>query len=317
MAVHGHGRAGAAVATAVAGGLALGLLVLSGCGERDGADGAADGRGGRAAGGGRVQPVSLGGFRGTAVDPVRALEVVRRAAGTLADAGGAQVRTAMETVSGGTRLTIRGLGTYDFARPVGRLTVLLPEGEAGRAGHRPITEVFVPGALYMKNRGAGVLADKWVRLETGALPDGNLLTSGATDPLAAAELLAGAREVAYAGEDRLRGVRVAHYWGTIDLERAARQAPARDRAPLAAAAKGFSSGMVAFDAYLDEAGRPRLVRYRFGVGPAVAASAAPSGPPPSMTVESVVELFGFGPRPVIELPAPGEIYAGTVASPQK
>ncbi|MFD0383570.1 hypothetical protein ACFQ2B_18035 [Streptomyces stramineus] len=47
---------------------------------------------------------------GDSADPGRAREAVRRAARTLARAGGARVRTSMETVSGGTRLTIHGTG---------------------------------------------------------------------------------------------------------------------------------------------------------------------------------------------------------------
>ncbi|GAA2706783.1 MULTISPECIES: hypothetical protein [Streptomyces] len=311
MAVQWHRRRGATLATTVAGGLVLGMLAVSGCGEQESE---ADGQDGRAVRGGAAGEVRQAQLAGPAVvDPARALAVVRHVPWTLAGAGGAKVRTSMETVSGGTRLTIRGRGVYDFIRPVGRLAVVLPEGAAGSAGHRSITEVFTPGALYMKNRGAGVPDGKWVRLETGSLADGDLLTSGATDPLAAAELLGGAREVAYAGQERFHGARVAHYWGTVDLSRAARSAPARDRAALTAAAKGFSTGTVAFDAYLDDRGRPRLLRYRFGERSA----AGPAGGGAPMTVVSSVELFAFGLRPDIDLPAAGEIYAGTVASPQK
>ncbi len=72
-------------------------------------------------------------------------------------------------------------------------------------GHRPITELLTPGALYMKNRGAGVPDGKWVRIDTTALKDGNLVTGGVTDPMAAAELLRGASDVTYAGEDRAGG----------------------------------------------------------------------------------------------------------------
>ncbi|MFF4226029.1 hypothetical protein ACFYZH_24625 [Streptomyces abikoensis] len=384
MAVQGRRRGGAIVATALAGGIALGVFAVSGCAEQGGpAERGQDGKGLWHAASGQVRQAQLEGPVG--VDPARALAVVRHAPEALVRAGGARVRTSMETVSGGTRLTIRGKGGYDFARPAGRLTVTLPEGADGSVGRRAITEVFTPGALYMKNRGAGVPAGKWVRLDTGALPDGDLLTSGATDPLAAAELLGGAREVAYVRDEWIGDTRVGHYWGTIDLDRAARAAPERDRAALAAAAKGFSSGTVAFDAYLDEAGRPRVLRYRFGVGardaraggrapvgetrgplgetrgpvsgtgiatapatfspggssvggPSVGGSSdggSPGGSPGAglpgapayqrqsaapatpMTVVSTVELGSFGFRPDIWLPAPAEIYAGTVASPQK
>lgn len=351
MVVRGQRRRGAVVATAVAGGVAVALLV-SGCSPLTAAYEPQGGRGGRPH---SARPVH---GTGAVIDPGRALATVRGAAAALAREGGAKVATSMETVSGGTRLTIQGTGAYDFARPVGELTVLLPEDATGVAEHRPITEVFTPGGLYMKNRGAGVPADKWVRLDTAALPDGNLLTSGATDPLAAAELLGGAREVTYMRDERVGGVRVGHYWGTIDLGRAARAAPIRDRGPLAAAAKGFSSGTVAFDVLIDEQGRPRELRYRFSVeggggdtgdtgagggtaadgsadgsGPgsgdggaattataiaaatATAVRSAPAAPP--MTVVSTVRLSAFGTGVRVVLPAPGDIYAGKVGSPQK
>ncbi|MBZ4319110.1 hypothetical protein [Streptomyces huiliensis] len=351
MAVQGHGRR-AAVATAVAGGLALGLLV-TGCDEPEPAE---EPRAALGGGSGGVRQV----VRTTdARLPGGVAEALRGAREALVRAGGARVHTSMETESGGTRLMIRGAGDYDFARPVGRLTVLVPEDARGDAEHRPITEVFTPGALYMKNRGAGVPEDKWVRLETAALPDGDLLTSGATDPLAAVELLGGAREVSSARDEGVDGVPVRHYWGKIDLAEAARRAPARDRSALAAAAKGFSSGTVAFDAFLDDAGRPRVLRYRFSVAEegeageaggggeagaaaartpsgagartvaeAAAVSSAPAtapsragGPAPGagapMTVVSTVELTSYGSTPDIRLPASGDIYAGTVASPRK
>ncbi|MFF5131922.1 hypothetical protein ACFY41_34025 [Streptomyces syringium] len=327
MVVRGQGRRGAVVAAAVAGGVAVALLV-SGCSPMTAAYEPQGGRGGRPH---SARPVH---GTGAVIDPGRALAAVRGAAAALAREGGAKVVTSMETVSGGTRLTIQGSGVYDFARPIGELTVLLPEDVAGAAEHRPITEVFTPGGLYMKNRGAGVPADKWVRLDTAALPDGNLLTSGATDPLAAAELLGGAREVTYMRDERVGGVRVGHYWGTIDLGRAARAAPARDRGPLAAAAKGFSSGTVAFDVLIDEQGRPRELRYRFSVeggsgdtgggattATAIAAATAtavrPSPAATPMVVVSTVRLSAFGTGVGVVLPVPGDIYAGKVGSPQK
>lgn len=278
-----------------AGGIAIGLLV-SGCAAQERPELRADLK-------------SLSGEARQADDPGQAREALRHAARALAEAGGAKVRTSMETVSGGTRLTIHGTGGYDFARPAGELTVLVPADAAGATEHRAVTEVFVPGALFMKNRGAGVPADKWVRLSTPAFADGNLLTNGATDPLAAAELLGGAREVTYMRDERVGGVGVRHYWGTIDLGQAARAAPERDRGPLAVAARGFSSGTVRFDAYLDRQGLPRRLSHRFGV--ARGGSAAP------MTVVSTVDLYDFGTKFDVALPASADIYAGTVGSPGK
>lgn len=244
-------------------------------------------------GGGAVADEGDGG--GTVDEVVRAADALERARSSRA-------RTAMEMATGGTRVTIRGDGGYDFARRTGRLTVVLPPDPAGADEHEPITELLTPGALYMKNRGAGVPADKWVRVDTAALDDGNLVTGGATDPLAAAELLRGAEQVTFVGETEVEGERVRHFRGTTDIGRAARAARPHARAALAAAAKGFADRAVPFDVYLDDAGLLRKVRHRFtfaNEGRAVA-------------VTSTTVLFDFGEPVEVRLPAREDIYTGKV-----
>ncbi|MET9961112.1 hypothetical protein ABZ128_19005 [Streptomyces sp. NPDC006326] len=276
MVVHQHrrrrGRAGEAV---LAVGVAAAVAVMSGCG-------------GPASGDDRP--------------PADPAETVRAAADLLAKAGSAQARTAMEMASGGTRVTIRGEGGVDFKNRMGQLLVMLPADAAGKDEHRPITELLVPGALYMKNRGAGVPDDKWVRVDTTTLADGNLVTGGATDPVAAAELLRGAQEVTYVGETEVGGTKVRHYRGTTDIARAARSASPQVKGALEAAAKGFGKDTVPFDVYLDEEGRMRKVRHRFTyVNNGV------------IDVSSTTLLYGFGTPVTVVLPASGDIYAGKIA----
>lgn len=175
---------------------------------------------------------TMAGCAGDASDgraPADPAAVVRGAADALARTGSARARTAMEMATGGTRVTIRGEGGVDFKKRMGQLLVMLPADVKGKAEHRPITELLVPGALYMKNRGAGVPDDKWVRVDTTTLNDGNLVTGGATDPLVAAELLRGAQEVTYVGETEVAGTRVRHYRGTTDIGRAAGSASPETR----------------------------------------------------------------------------------------
>lgn len=235
-----------------------------------------------------------------------AVEAVRRAAAVLAaeraGTGSAEVSTSMETAAGGTRVTIRGKGAYDFRTQSGRLKVVLPPDAAGEDEHRPITELLTPGALYMMNRGAGVPADKWVRIDTTTLADGNLVTGGVTDPMAAAELLGGVSAVTYVGETDLAGVTVRHYRGTADIGRAAGRASARSRGALTAAAEGFRTDTVPFDAYLDERGRLRKVRHRF--------SFANEGP--AREVVSTTLLYGFGVAVSVPLPDARDIYTGAI-----
>nr|MDT0517914.1 hypothetical protein [Streptomyces sp. DSM 41633] len=276
MVVHQHrrrpGRAGEAV---LAAGVTLAVTAMSGCAGGGGSDG-------------RPQ--------------ADAAAVVRGAADALTKSGSARARTAMEMAAGGTRVTIRGEGGVDFKNRMGQLLVMLPADVKGEDEHRPITELLVPGALYMKNRGAGVPADKWVRVDTTTLADGNLVTGGATDPLVAAELLRGAQEVTYVGETEVAGTKVRHYRGTTDIGRAAGRASAGVRGALEAAAKGFSKDTVPFDVYLDEQGRLRKVRHRFTyVNNGV------------IDVSSTTLLYGFGTPVTVVLPASGDIYAGKIA----
>ncbi|GJF23599.1 MULTISPECIES: hypothetical protein [Streptomyces] len=235
-------------------------------------------------------------------DPVR---VLHRAADRLVAAGSSKARTAMEMASGGTRVTIRGEGVYDFRERLGELKVRLPQDPAGTSGHRPITELLAPGALFMKNRGAGVPDDKWVRVATATLSDGNLVTGGATDPFAAAEVLRGTRTATYVGRTEVAGTAVRHYRGTADLTRAARDASDGNKAALAAAAEGFATTEVPFDAYLDDAGRIRKVRHRFSF-----ANGQSEG---TVAVASTTLLYDFGAAVRVRLPEEDDIYAGKIA----
>lgn len=235
-----------------------------------------------------------------------AVEVVRHAADALVGARSSKARTSMEMATGGTRVTIRGEGVYDFRRQVGRLKVLLPQDPAGDTAQRPIMELLAPGALFMKNRGAGVPADKWVRVDTRSLSDGNLVTGGATDPFAAAEVLRGARTATYVGEEEIAGTPVRHYRGTADLGVAARDASDGNADALAAAAKGFATDQVPFDVYLDDAGRIRKVRHRFSFVNGQQNNA--------VAVASTTLLYDFGAPVDVRLPDGDDIYAGKIAA---
>ncbi|GAA3822590.1 hypothetical protein [Streptomyces chiangmaiensis] len=279
MVVRRHGRVGAAIVAAV------GLLVcgasLAGCSS-----------GGAAADDARSGP--------------GALETLRQSAATLVRAGSSRARTSMEMATGGTRVTIRGEGVYDYRERLGRLRVTLPLDPSGAEEHRPITELLAPGALFMKNRGAGVPADKWVRVDTTALSDGNLVTGGATDPYAAAELLRGVRQATYVGRTEVAGTPVRHYRGIADIGLAAQSASGDNKASLQAAAKGFATAEVPFDAYLDDQGRIRKIRHRF--------SFVNGRQKTAVAVASTTLLYAFGAPADVRLPDTKDIYAGKIAA---
>lgn len=271
-----HGPRSAAVVRAAAGVLGVVVVVTStGCAERGAA---ADDR--------------------PAEDP---LATVRQAADGLARAGTSRTRTTLSTASGGTRVTITGRGRFDYAHRRGTLTVTPPDEEHGGSGGEPITELLTPGALHMKNRGAGVPDDKWVYVDTTRLADGNLLTSGATDPLRAAELLRGAVEVTYEGPGHLGRTEVRHYRGTAALDAAARAAVRAGQGSaeqLAAAAEGFEDDAFTFDAWFDGDGRLRKVRHRFA----------------SVAVTSTTTMYDFGVPVPVRMPDPDDIYTGRIAA---
>ncbi|MFJ8469298.1 hypothetical protein [Streptomyces swartbergensis] len=234
-----------------------------------------------------------------------AVVVLHRAADRLVEAGSSKARTSMEMAAGGTRVTIRGAGVYDYRKRMGQLRVLLPQDPAGAAERRPITELLAPGALFMKNRGAGVPPDKWVRVETRTLSDGNLVTGGATDPFAAAEVLRGTRSAEFVGRTEVAGTSVRHYRGTADLGAAAKKASEGNQESLKAAAKGFATAEVPFDVYLDDEGRIRKVRHRFSfVGGQQKSPVA---------VASTTLLYDFGASVRVRLPDTDDIYAGKIA----
>ncbi|MFF9096150.1 hypothetical protein ACF1AY_37910 [Streptomyces sp. NPDC014776] len=248
--------------------------------------------------------------RGAAAEDARGegdvVGMLRKSADRLAAAGSSKARTAMEMATGGTRVTIRGEGVYDFRRRLGELRVVLPQDPAGSSEHRPITELLAPGALFMKNRGAGVPADKWVRVESAQVSDGNLVTGGATDPYAAAEVLRGTRTATYLGRTEVAGTPVRHYRGTADLTVAARSASApAGRETLGAAAKGFATALVPFDVYLDDEGRIRKIRHRF--------SFVNGQKKDAVAVASTTLLYDFGAPVAVRLPQRADIYAGRIA----
>ncbi|WP_330175004.1 hypothetical protein OG875_16615 [Streptomyces sp. NBC_01498] len=244
------------------------------------------------------------GSEGAAADdrPTGDPAAVLRSADSLVEAGSSKARTSLVMATGGTRVTIRGEGRYDFRKRMGHLSVVLPPDPAGADAHRPISELLAPAALYMKNRGAGVPDDKWVMLDSTTLADGNLVTGGATDPLTAAELLRAGKDVVLVGEEELAGVRVTHYRGVTDIGRAAKRAAPYAREALAAAARGFADDVVPFDVYLDDEGRLRKVRHQFSY----------RNQGRTVAVASTTLLYEFGVPVGVRLPPKDQIFTGKI-----
>ncbi|GAA3505938.1 hypothetical protein GCM10019016_130520 [Streptomyces prasinosporus] len=174
---------------------------------------------------------------------------------------------------------------------------------------RPIIELLAPGALFMKNRGAGVPADKWVRVDTGTLSDGNLVTGGATDPFAAAEVLRGTREATFVGRTEVAGDAGAALPG--DGGPGAGRAGRLGREPRSAGrggGKGSPRPRCRSTSTSTTRDRIRKVRYRFSF-----VNGERDAP---VTVASTTLLYGFGAPAEVRLPGREDIYAGEPGSPR-
>ncbi|NUP46457.1 MAG: hypothetical protein HOW97_03955 [Catenulispora sp.] len=205
--------------------------------------------------------------------------------------------------------TMHGTGAFDFAKQMGTLDVAVAGGS--------VQEVLTSPALYMRTTSApnaATSAKGWQKVDAAKSSDGNLVSGGATDPALVLAMLAGTRPgVQFVGQDQVRGVPVAHYRGTLDLQQAAQAADpagvrpadaAVARRALATAARAFTSSQVPFDAYLDEQGRLRRFVGLFSF-------TLPGSAKTVVQVTSATELFGFGTPVTVTVPAVAPPAAAT------
>lgn len=279
----GQGRRAAAAAVAAAG---L-CLALAACGSGS-------------SGGAAAQPANLSADR-LAADPLTA---VRGAADITGHSGTLQDVTLLETVSRSKRATLHGTGAYDYAARTGQLVVTVPPGAGGSAGR--LTEVVTPGVVYMLGRGTKVPPGKWVKVDVRELADGNLVSSGATDPATAAAALRGAQTAVRAGTAVIDGETVTRYTGTLDLAQAAQATGGAASYGLGLAARTFTTRQVPYQVWLDEHGRIRRVVEVFTF------SGVPGSTKPAdqVTVTSRSDFSQFGQPVQVAVPAASEVYTG-------
>ncbi|MFB7476456.1 hypothetical protein [Kitasatospora sp. NPDC056184] len=180
------------------------------------------------------------------------LTAVRGAADITGRSGSAHAVTELVTESAEKKAVFTGTGGYDYVKRIGRLEVQVPPGAATTG---KIVEVLLPGTVYLQNSGAKVPEGKWVKLDVRQLPDGNLVSGGATDPSSAAGALRGAQKAELVGAETLDGVALKHYRGTLDLAKAADATGGRGGDGLRMGAQTFTVKEVPYDVWLDDQGR--------------------------------------------------------------
>ncbi|QMU79646.1 hypothetical protein GXW83_32015 [Streptacidiphilus sp. PB12-B1b] len=231
------------------------------------------------------------------------LTAVRSAADITGRSGYVQDATALTTVSGAKRMTLHGTAQYDYTTRLGRMAITIPPGE-GTTGK--LTEVFAPGVVYMQNSGAKVPAGKWIEVNLQELADGNLVSSGATDPASAANALRGAQTAVAAGTQTVDGVVLKHYTGTLDLAQAAAETGGGAGTGLTLAARTFTVKKVPYQLWLDQRGQIRKIVETFTFSKVPGSTAAKD----QEVVVSTSEFSDYGTPVTISLPPSADIYGG-------
>ncbi|MFF2548919.1 hypothetical protein ACFVUY_41050 [Kitasatospora sp. NPDC058063] len=230
-----------------------------------------------------------------------ALTAVRNAPDITGRTGSAHAATELVTESTEKKASFSGTGGYDYVKRIGRLEVQVPPGAATTG---KIVEVVLPGTVYLQNSGAKVPAGKWVKLDVRQLPDGNLVSSGATDPASAAGALRGAQKAEAMGTETVDGVALHHFRGTLDLVKAADATGGRGGDGLRTGAQTFTVKDVPYDAWLDDQGRLRKVVEVF----TFAGVAGSKEPKDQVKVTSTTSLSDFGKPVEAAEPSASDIY---------
>ncbi|MGW4381853.1 hypothetical protein [Kitasatospora sp. NPDC004531] len=230
------------------------------------------------------------------------LTAVRSAADITGRTGSAHAVTELSTESAEKKSVFHGTGGYDYVKRLGRLEIDVPPG-AATSGR--ITEVVLPGTVYLQNSGAKIPEGKWVKLDVRQLPDGNLVSSGATDPATAAGALRGAQTAELVGAETVDGVELKHFKGTLDLSKAADATGGRGADGLRMAGQTFTVKEVPYEVWLDGQGRLHKVVENFTFAGVAGSTAAKD----QVKVVSTLRLSDFGKPVEAAEPPAGDLWS--------
>lgn len=229
------------------------------------------------------------------------LTAVRSAADITGHTGSVLDATTLATASATKKMTLHGTASYDYSTRLGRMQITVPPGGSTTG---QLVEVVSPGIVYMQNSGAKVPKGKWVKVSVQQLADGNLVSSGATDPASAAGALRGAVTAALVGSAQVDGTLLKHYKGTLDLTKAAAATGGGAGTGLALAARTFTVKQVPYEVWLDQHGRIHRIVETFTFSQ-VAASTAPKD---QVVVTSSSAFSDYGTPVKVSLPPSADVY---------
>ncbi|KJK56836.1 hypothetical protein UK12_20230 [Saccharothrix sp. ST-888] len=230
------------------------------------------------------------------------LTAVRSAPDITGRTGSAKATTELVTESAEKKAVFNGSGGYDYVNRIGKLEINVPPGAATTG---KIVEVVLPGTVYLQNSGAKIPEGKWVRLDVRQLPDGNLVSSGATDPASAAGALRGVQKADLVGTETVNGLELKHYKGTLDLAKAADATGGRGGDGLRMAAQTFTVKEVPYEVWLDGQGRLHKVVETFSFAGVAGSKEAKD----QVKVVSTVSLGEFGAAVDATEPGAADIFS--------
>ncbi|MFB7665048.1 hypothetical protein ACFC1R_14005 [Kitasatospora sp. NPDC056138] len=230
------------------------------------------------------------------------LTAVRSAPDITGRTGSAKATTELVTESAEKKAVFNGSGGYDYVNRIGKLEISVPPGAATTG---KIVEVVLPGTVYLQNSGAKIPEGKWVRLDVRQLPDGNLVSSGATDPASAAGALRGVQKADLVGTETVGGLELKHYKGTLDLAKAADATGGRGGDGLRMAAQTFTVKEVPYEVWLDGQGRLHKVVETFSFAGVAGSKEAKD----QVKVVSTVSLGEFGAAVDATEPGASDIFS--------
>jgi hypothetical protein len=249
-------------------------------------------------------------------------EALAQAASTTADAGSARVafdaRIEPPSESGQDPVTFSGEGEFDYEDQLGRMTFDMSEllglqSAQVNPEQARIEAIFDDLVLYMKVPAMQQMlpeAKPWVKLDLEAMGGkvganlGQFSQFGQQgDPTQQLEVLRGVSDdVEEVGRQEVRGEATTHYEMTIDLEKVAEEVPESSRAQFEDLIEAAGSKEIPAEAWLDDEGRVRRIRYDYEAEVPGAA-----GAPQKTRTTVTMELFDFGTQVNVELPPADEV----------
>ena len=226
-------------------------------------------------------------------DPVAA---VRAAGDKVIGAGTSKFVLTSETSSGAQKVTFTGDGAFDYGAKTGTLNLKLDSGGQGGS----IQERITGGNLYLA---LPKMPDTFYKLSLADV--GGTSLGSSTDPSSSFAALKGVSNgVQKVGREQVRGEQTTHYKGTIDVQKAvdASTGLSKDVLKKGLAASGLKT--LPFDAYIDGSGRLR----KYVQVVQLPGSAKTAGK--SIASTTTLELFDFGTKVVVQVPAADKIKDG-------